>query len=167
MKKLGLLALSLFALSCTDDDDDDNIVVVPPSDDDTGGDTGGDQTPTVLEWRANITSNDIYQGQITGSSQVLQNVGDTAFTASIDIRNDVPGTVRPWHVHFGTCGSGGGIVGSDAAYPRLAVGSDGAAGNTVTIRDIALDPAASYHVNVHESDAQFSLLIACGDLILQ
>jgi hypothetical protein len=37
----------------------------------------------------------------------------------------------------------------------------------VTIRNAALDPEALYHVNVHESNAQFTTLIACGDLILQ
>lgn len=167
MKKLCLLALTLAAAACTDDDDDDGTIVVQPPTDDTGGDTGGDQTPTVFEWHANITSNDIYRWQIAGASTVLQNEGDTAFTASIDIRNDLAGSARPWHVHFGTCATGGGIVGDDAAYPRLSVDTAGASSTTVTIRDVALDPAASYHINVHESDAQFSTLIACGDLILQ
>lgn len=166
MKNLCLVALTLMAVTaCTDDDDDGDIIVVPP--DDTGGDTGGDQTPTVFEWHANITTNDIYRWQLSGAATVLQNEGDTAFTASIDIRNDVPGAARPWHVHFGTCATGGGIVGDDAAYPRLANDGAGASSTTVTIRNIALDPAASYHINVHESDALFTTLIACGDLILQ
>ena len=167
MKTLGLLALSLLSFACIDDDDDGNIVATPPVDD--IGDTGDDDDtpPAVLEWQATLISTDVFQWQLTGFARVLQTVGNTAFTASISIRNDLPGTARPWHVHFGSCATGGDIVGEDAAYPRLSVDTGGASTGVVTIRDIALDPAALYHVNVHQSNAQLGTLIACGDLILQ
>jgi hypothetical protein len=169
MRILRLLPVALFtmlAVGCTDDDDG-NVVVVPPTDDDTGG--GGDEIPPpgVIQWRADITSNDPYIWSLFGTATVLMNEGEDAFTASVEIRNDVAGSARPWHVHFGTCASGGGIVGDDTAYPRLFTGSDGAAALAVTMRGVGLDPNAAYHVNIHESDAQFSVLIACGDMILQ
>jgi hypothetical protein len=160
------LSLSLFAASCIDDDDDGTLVVVPPADTGTGSGSS-EPPPATLEWRAAIISNDVLQWSVTGSATVLQVAGNTAFTASISLRNDLTGTARPWHVHFGTCATGGGIVGDDAAYPRLSIGTDGAAAATATIRNASLDPAALYHVNVHESNAQFTTLIACGDLILQ
>ena len=92
--------------------------------------------------------------------------GEAAFIATISIREDVPGSLRPWHVHFGTCLSGGDIVGSDQAYLRLGVGSDGFSSTAVQIR-VGLDPRAPYHVNVHFSDQMFDRIIACGDLIVR
>jgi len=167
LRLLPVALLGVLAVGCTDDDDG-NIVVVPPQDDGTGGGSGSDQLPpTVIQWRADITSNDPYLWSLSGTANVLMNEGESAFTASVEIRNDVAGSVRPWHVHVRSCATGGGIVGDDAAYPRLFTGSDGAAALAVTMRGVGLDPNAAYHVNIHESDAQFSVLIACGDLILQ
>ena len=162
MRILRLIPVALLAFGCTDDDDG-TVVVVPPEE------VPPDEIPpsNVFEWRADITSNDPYLWTLFGTANVLMNNGEAAFTASIDIRNDDPGVERPWHVHFGTCGSGGGIVGGDAAYPRLSTGLDGASAVAVTIRGVGLDPNAAYHVNVHESDFYFDTLIACGDLILQ
>ena len=33
--------------------------------------------------------------------------------------------------------------------------------------DFALEEDDAYHVNIHESDAAFDNIIACGDLVLQ
>ena len=165
-RHLLALSLTLFAAGCIDDSDEGTLVVVPPSD--TGTGSGSNQPPPVtLEWRAAIISNDVIHWQVTGVATALEVAGNTSFTASISLRNDLPSTARPWHVHFGTCATGGDIVGDDAAYPRLGNDASGASSATVTIRNASLDPAALYHVNVHESNLQFTTLIACGDLILQ
>ncbi len=171
MTRRCLLAASLlsFGVSCVDDVVDDRgtiVVVQPPAD--MGSGSGSDQPPAVVfEWRATILSNDVLHWSVTGAATVREISGNNAFTASISLRNDLTGTARPWHVHAGTCADAGGIVGEDAAYPRLSIGTDGAAAATVMIRGAALDPEQPYHVNVHESNAQFTTLIACGDLILQ
>jgi hypothetical protein len=68
-------------------------------------------------------------------------------------------------VHVGNCGSGGAIVGTDGAYPRISVGNDAAGVSEIQIR-VGLDPLAQYHVNVHQSDAEFTRIIACGNLLL-
>jgi hypothetical protein len=163
MRILSLIPLALLAFGCTDDDDDGNIVVVPPDD------GTGDEIPpsSVIEWRADITSNDPNLWTLFGTANVIANEGEGAFTASIEIRNDEPGVERPWHVHLGTCATGGPILGDDAAYPRLSTGLDGASALAITIRGITLDPNVAYSVNVHESDLYFTTLIACGDLIVQ
>lgn len=163
MRILRLLPVALLALGCTDSDDDD-IVVVPPTDE-----VPPDEIPPsdVLEWRADITSNDPFLWTLFGTANVLMNNGEAAFTASVEIRNDDVGVERPWHVHVGTCGSGGPIVGNDADYPLLSTGLDGASAVAVTLRGIGLDPNVAYHVNIHESDFYFDTLIACGDLFLQ
>jgi hypothetical protein len=163
MRILDLVPLVLLAAACTDDDDG-NIVVVPPTDDGSGGEI----PPTdVFQWRADNTSNDPFLWTLFGTGNVIQNNGELAFTASVDIRNDDAGVVRPWHVHLGTCDTGGPIIGDDLRYPRLSTGLDGASAVAVTIRGVALDPDVAYHINIHESELYFTTLIACGDLILQ
>jgi hypothetical protein len=163
MTKLGILLVSLLAFGCGDNDDDDIII------DDGTGDTGdGDDTgtppPNAREWVANLVA--LEPGYtLSGTSIVTAFPGEPAFTASIQLEGDVPGSLRPWHVHVGTCGSGGSIVGPDAAYPRLSINNDGFAVVETNVL-VALDNGA-YHVNVHFSDAQFDRLIACGDLIRQ
>lgn len=165
MRKAGWLMIA--ALVCACDDDDDELQIV-----DTDGDgipdidDQDDMTPAnVIEWRATIVGTGQYS-QLSANGIVRQTVGVQLFTAEVTVRGDVANAVRPWHVHFDTCGTGGGIVGEDRAYPRLMTGSDGMATSTVRI-PVALDPAASYHINIHESDAAFNNIIACGDLVLQ
>jgi hypothetical protein len=166
MRILSLIPLALLTVACTDDGDG-NVVVVPPSGGDGTG-SGSDIPPTsVTQWRADITSNDPYLWMLFGTGNVIMNNGEQAFTVSVEIRNDDPDVVRPWHVHLGTCDTGGPIVGNDRAYPRLSTGLDGASAVAVTIRGIGLDRTDAYHINIHESDLYFTTLIACGDLIIQ
>lgn len=98
---------------------------------------------------------------IRGDSNVTWQVGGGQFVASATITGDVAGAARPWHVHFGNCASGGGIVGD--GYQSLVVDQSGNAASTATV-DFELDGAAPYHVNVHESAAALTTIIACGDL---
>lgn len=165
MRKLRILAFAAVTfLGCDDDDDflDDDF-------DDADGDgipddiDDDDGTPAMLAWTATLAPNVGYSG-LTGTATVRQDVGAQSFDASASIRGDTPGAVRPWHVHFGNCATGGDIVGGDLTYPRLIVDASGAADASVTI-PVALDPVAQYHVNVHLSDAQLGTIIACGDLI--
>jgi hypothetical protein len=136
---------------------------------DDGSDTGVRQPtdqPGVQQtnWSGTIAGNPGWE-HITGTTNVQQVVNASEFTATAMIQGDQSGAERPWHVHFDTCESGGGIVGGDATYPRLMVGADGMATSSVTV-PVALDPEARYHVNVHISSADLPTLIACGDLLL-
>jgi len=156
MKRIALLLVAALAFGCSNDNNNDL---------DDFLDARITPVPGTIEWRAHLVSLDQALG-INGDATVVEVVNEAAFTASITIRNDVVGAIRPWHVHFGTCATGGAIVGEDAAYPRLQVGADGAATVNVMIR-VGLDPALAYHINVHKSDAEFNTIIACGDMILQ
>jgi len=157
-----LLIAALVSTSACDDDD----VIGPRGGENGSADIGsGQQPPTIIEWRATLVATEL-DSTINGDAVVQMRDGETAFTATISIRQDVPDSIRPWHVHFGTCLSGGGIVGNDAAYPRFGVGDGGFSSTAVQIR-VGLDPRAPYHVNVHYSDAMFDRIIACGDLILR
>jgi len=102
-------------------------------------------------------------GTISGTADVQWTVGDAQFTASAQITGDVVGAVRPWHVHFGSCATGGDIVGPAGSYTPMTVGGDGAAASTALV-DFELDASAPYHVNVHESQTALTTLIACGNL---
>jgi len=74
---------------------------------------------------------------------VRMNEGEAAFTASVEIRNDLASSARPWHVHYGTCASGGGIVAT--TQPITPVHRTRRRSRTgVTIRGIGLDPSAAY-----------------------
>ena len=158
MKRIALLLIAALAFGCSsgDDFDDDNgggVVVVPPP-------------VGTIEWHATLSSLDNTLYTLTGDAVVAEVVSEAAFTATITIRNDIVGSIRPWHVHFGTCATGGAIVGDDTAYPRLQVTSGGTASVNVMIR-VGLDPAVAYHVNVHKSDAEFNTIIACGDMVVR
>jgi superoxide dismutase, Cu-Zn family len=101
--------------------------------------------------------------QINGQVTVTTVPGTAGFATTIQVAGDEPGAVRPWHVHHNSCAAGGGIVGEDADYPRLQIGADGTGTVTTTV-PMMLDPAADYHVNIHLSEAETAVIIACGDL---
>ena len=162
MRMFGILMIgALAAVGCSDDDDD--IDDFPP-DDTPPGDEGDDQLPPPSNprvWEADLIPTELYS-TLGGTSTVESFSGEQAFTASIFIIGDIPGMVRPWHVHVGAC-PGGSIVGPDEAYPRVTIGDDGSGAVETNLLQ-ALDDGA-YSINVHYSDAEFSRIIACGDLI--
>lgn len=98
---------------------------------------------------------------ITGSANVNTVTGSTA--AAVTIGGAKSGEVHPWHIHEGTCGSGGPIVGAPTAYPVLNVGMDGNASASARV-GVGLDPNKSYYVNIHESPTNLGTIVACGEL---
>jgi hypothetical protein len=83
--------------------------------------------------------------------------------AAIGIGGAASGATHPWHIHRGTCASGGPIVGDPAAYPALQVGANGNATASATIR-VGLEAGQSYHVNVHQSPQNLGTIVGCTDL---
>lgn len=166
MIKIALSVLLLSTvLSVTGCDDDEDEFVIIDTDGDGIPDNEEAPPPGVLQWNADLDDVDS-DTSITGNAVVQQVEGALSFSATVVIRDDDAGVLRPWHVHFGTCASGGDIVGLDADYARLTVANDGAAISTARV-GVPLDPLEPYHVNIHFSDAEFNRIIACGDLILQ
>jgi superoxide dismutase, Cu-Zn family len=117
-----------------------------------------------LEWQGTVEGLAGWE-QLSGEAAFRWTEGQQHFTAGMALSGDEPGAVRPWHVHFNTCAQGGGIVGGDASYPRLAIQADGTAAVTTEVPFVP-SPAVAYHVNVHLSEAQMDVIIACGDLPL-
>lgn len=124
--------------------------------------SGCNDDDDVHEWSADIQGLGEW-ADISGEAEVRWEEGEEEFTATVDIENDAPGAVRPWHVHFNDCATGGDIVGADGDYPRLTIDEDGTASASVTVPQ-SLGPEARYHVNVHLSDEDLATIIACGDL---
>ena len=123
-------------------------------DDDDGG-----LSATVGDWSANLAARN--NSGITGDASVHSAVA--ASQVSIRIRGASAGAVHPWHVHHGTCGSGGAIVDEAGDYPALTVGTGGGASATATI-EVALEDDHAYHVNVHRSPQDLGTIVACGNL---
>jgi hypothetical protein len=112
------------------------------------------------DWSANLTGRGNGAG-MTGTVRVAVLSGRS--TATIQLTNAPPGALLPWHIHTGTCETGGPILGEASAYPPLNVGSDGRAQGTANV-GARLNEANQYHVNVHASPTEMGTIVACGDL---
>jgi hypothetical protein len=125
----------------------------------SGEDEGGGLSDTVGDWSTDLEPRN--NSGIRGTSGVQSLAAGAG--ARVSIRGAMNGAHHPWHVHRGTCSAGGGIVGEAGAYPPLHVGTDGTAAATATL-NVALNEEERYHVNVHRSATEMSVIVACGDL---
>jgi hypothetical protein len=111
------------------------------------------------EWSA--TLGERLDSNVRANATAASSPGET--TVSINLAGGQPGGTHPWHVHIGTCASGGGIAGAPSAYPALRPDPAGAA-TAVARLTVQLIPGDDYHVNVHRSPEALGDIIACGDL---
>lgn len=158
-KLLALTAAAALAACATSSATPNENPATPSAGATTGAAAGAPATVSTATWTANI--NAMGGSGITGSALVRPTSGGASATVSIS--GAPANSTLPWHVHSGTCGSGGGVVGAASAYTPLAVGADGKATSTATIT-AALDTGAKYHVNVHKSATDMGTIVACGDL---
>lgn len=98
---------------------------------------------------------------VTGTARAVVRSGGTSIVVSLI--GAQPNTAHPWHIHDGTCESGGAVVGSPGAYPPLMVGTTGQAQARATLPG-PLATGQNYHVNVHASATEMNTIVACGDL---
>jgi superoxide dismutase, Cu-Zn family len=122
--------------------------------------------PDELEWQGVVTGVNQDWAHLSAEAAMRWVEGENSFTAGIALSGDEPGAVRPWHVHVNSCAEGGGIFGSDGDYPRLVVGADGTASVVTDVPQVP-NPAVPYHVNVHLSQEEMGVVIACGDIVLE
>lgn len=112
----------------------------------------------IGDWETSLSS---MAGSAVRGSAKAQSVG-LGTGVNISIEGVAAAAQHPWHVHTGTCASGGGIVGSMSAYPVLTANLNGTASANTSI-GVALRENERYHVNVHRSPADLTV-IACGNL---
>lgn len=126
----------------------------------TNGDVDVDPiTDRIGDWSGTLEpQNDT---RIRGSVEAQSAAATTG--VSLTIAGAASGARHPWHIHRGTCGSGGPIVGDASAYPVLMVRADGVASASADL-DVALSEDGSYYVNVHRSPQDLGTIVACGPL---
>lgn len=99
---------------------------------------------------------------------LIEMVGGTAkgtTSAEVQYTGDSPGATRMWHVHAGSCGKAGAILGAASAYPALKVDAKGAVKVKATLR-VQLPESGSYYIDVHAAPGSPGKIVACGDLLL-
>ena len=112
-------------------------------------------------WKATLAGRAGWTG--ASGSATARVEGDNTLTTLV-LTGLPSGGPFPWHVHDGTCETGGPIVGDAAAYPPLMVGADGRAEASARLLGLKLNEAKKYHVNVHRSPSDLATIIACGEL---
>lgn len=81
-------------------------------------------------------------------------------TIHLQITGGASGASHPWHIHSGSCGSGGSVVGN-TPYPALGTSSDGTASmSTVLATPIG---GGNHFVDIHVSPSD-PTVAACGEL---
>ncbi|HEU4463625.1 MAG TPA: hypothetical protein VFS53_01135 [Gemmatimonadota bacterium] len=130
----------------------------------SGGET--DSRPIPGAWSGDIQSLGA-EGHAGFATVTLMPDGETR--ANITLRGGAAGGRHPWHIHAGLCPSGdaesaavGPEVGDPQAYPVLEPNDTGNASATAVL-GVPLDPDAEYHVDIHQSDEDSSV-VGCGDL---
>lgn len=111
-----------------------------------------------------------YRATVTGRGDT-PNARAAVHAVSLDGRTDVEinfaggtsGATHPWHIHSGTCATGGGVVGGGQSYTPLRPDASGNA-TSQAVLPTELTAGESYHVNVHRSPQAMGEIISCGDL---
>jgi hypothetical protein len=114
----------------------------------------------TLRWLGSLEARPAFP-EVRASVTAVRAAGTT--TVQIDLTGAAPGSTYPWHLHQGTCETGGGIVGDPAAYPPLRVNPAGRALETAVL-EVEIAPGQAYHVNVHRSTDDLRTIVACGNL---
>ena len=118
--------------------------------------------PTVTNWSGTLRANPGFEGA-RGTAKAASSAGGTSVSIGFAEGTRGGGTVRPWHLHSGRCGSNGPIVGDPNAYAPLRPDTEGTATGNATIR-IPMQQGSEYFVNVHKSAAELQVIVACANL---
>jgi hypothetical protein len=113
-----------------------------------------------VRWDAQLEGQAGFE-EVRGTARANSGFGQTG--VAVSIAGAPAGGTHPWHIHRGTCATGGPIVGAADAYPALRPGTDGRADGAARI-SVSLDHDQEYHVNVHASPNDLGTIVACGEL---
>jgi len=103
--------------------------------------------------------------QVRGTASAMAGASAGTMTAEVAISGGANNGTHPWHVHAGSCATGGDIVGPPTDYPPLKADGNGTARATTTV-NIAAPSSGDYHVNIHQSPEAMGTIVSCGDLKL-
>jgi hypothetical protein len=116
-------------------------------------------TDRIGDWSATLQP--VNSSGVRGAVNARSSVAATG--VSITISGGGSGGRHPWHVHRGTCGQNGAILGGADEYPLLEIGASGNASASANL-EVGLSEDSQYSVNVHRSATEMGTIIACGDL---
>ena len=88
---------------------------------------------------------------------------DKTTKVQIKLMGDVAGSVRPWHIHTGSCAAAGGIFGGMRSYKPITIDAKGNGAAKLSL-PASLPDTGHFYVNIHESAANMGKIVACGDL---
>lgn len=101
---------------------------------------------------------------ITGTAMMKGSDDEKSTIVEVEVKGDAAGSVRPWHIHIGSCAAGGGVLGGGRSYTPMTMDGMGGAKTKATL-PIAMPDTGKYYVNVHESASNMGKIVACGDLM--
>ncbi len=114
-----------------------------------------------VHWMGAVKGND--GAATTGMAMMMSGKEAGTTEVTVELKGETPSVVRPWHIHVGSCAKGGGVFGGGRSYTPISVDEKGTGSSKATLA-VALPDTGSYYVNVHESAANMSKIVACGDL---
>ena len=88
---------------------------------------------------------------------------DKTTEVELKLLGDVVGSVRPWHIHVGSCAKAGGVFGGGRSYTPITIDEKGEGAGKASLVAVLPD-TGTYYVNIHESSANMGKIVACGDL---
>ena len=112
-----------------------------------------------MDYTATITGKD--GAAIHGSAMAKTDAKTTE--VEVKLMGDAAGSVRPWHIHVGSCEKAGGVFGGGRSYTPITIDDKGDGTSKATV-PVALPDTGTYYVNIHESAANMGKIVACGDL---
>jgi hypothetical protein len=104
-----------------------------------------------------IDLNELNDSGISGTATLTDN-GDGTTTVEIEVDGATGG--HPAHIHEGTCDD----LNPNPQYPLASVDENGLSETDV---DVSLDDllASPYAINLHESDTNLGVYVACGEIV--
>lgn len=116
-------------------------------------------------WHGTLTSPSSLAGavQMTGSIAMTPGPDAGATNVALVLANASPGGLHPWQMHRGQCGMDEGTFGTADAYKTLKVDEYGRASGSATV-PLAMPTDGRYFVSVGASEANSSMIVACGNL---
>ena len=102
---------------------------------------------------------------LSGSVQMSPGTEAGSTVVEVKLKGDAAASVRPWHIHIGSCTQPGGVLGGGKSYTPVTVDATGAGESKATL-PIVMPDTGSYYVNIHESAANMAKIAGCGNLML-
>ncbi|MBL0939925.1 MAG: hypothetical protein IBJ03_13605 [Gemmatimonadaceae bacterium] len=118
-------------------------------------------SPRLVQWTATLSGKE--GRKVTGTATAAPTADGKGTDVSVSLAGDTPGATRPWHIHIGSCAKSGGVFGGGRAYTPMVIDAKGNGTTKVTVPAVFAD-TSTYYVNVHDSGAAMSIIVACGDL---